>query len=162
MSNFCEARPVIWMNCWRPARVFATACLALSLLVSTGCSTQQPDQQQKEREDKTRDDAAKAVERAKPEIQEAGRKLGHAADEAAREARAFADGVRQGWLEGGHRLVNINSASKSELMELPDISESTAGKIIRNRPYHDREDLLAKHVVSDEQYAKIKDIVTVQ
>ncbi|MGB8440885.1 MAG: helix-hairpin-helix domain-containing protein [Candidatus Acidiferrales bacterium] len=70
--------------------------------------------------------------------------------------------MRQGWREGGHRLVNINSASKSELMELPDISESTAGKIIRNRPYHDQEDLLAKHVVSEEQYAKIKDIVTVQ
>ncbi len=162
MSNFCEARRVIWMNSWRPARVCATACVALSLLLTVGCFTKQPDQQQKEREDKTRDDAAKAVERAKPEIQEAGRELGHAADEAAREARAFADGVRQGWLEGGHRLVNINSASKSELMELPDISESTAGKIIRNRPYHEREDLLAKHVVSEEQYAKIKEIVTVQ
>ncbi len=162
MSNFCEARPVISMTCWRAAKVFATICVALSLLATTGCSANQPDQQQKEREDKTRDDAARAVERAKPEIQEAGRELGHAADEAAREARAFADGVRQGWLEGGHRLVNINSASKSELMELPDISESTAGKIIRNRPYHDREDLLAKHVVSEEQYAKLKDIVTVQ
>lgn len=162
MSNFCEARPVSRMKCWRPASVCATTCIALALLVGAGCSTKQPDQQQKEREDKTRDDAAKAVERAKPEIQEAGRELGHAADEAAREARAFADGVRQGWVEGGHRLVNINSASKSELMELPDISESTAAKIIRNRPYHDREDLLAKHIVSEQQYAKLKDIVTVQ
>jgi helix-hairpin-helix protein len=144
------------------AKVCATACVAFSLLVSAGCSTKQPDEQQKEREDKTRDDAAKAVERAKPEIQKAGRELGRAADEAAREARAFADGVRQGWLEGGHHLVDINSAPKSELTELPDISEITAGKIIRNRPYHDREDLLAKHVVTEEQYAKIKDIVTVQ
>lgn len=154
--------PVIRITFWRGARVFATACVALSLLVVSGCVTKEPDQQQKEREDKTRDDTAKAVERAKPEIQEAGRELGRAADEAAREARAFADGVRQGWLEGGHRLVNINSASKSDLMELPDISESTAARIVRNRPYHDREDLLAKHVVSEEQYAKIKDIVTVQ
>ncbi len=157
-----QACPVIRMTFWRGARVLATACVALSLLVVTGCFTKEPDQQQKEREDKTRDDTAKAVEHAKPAIQEAGRELGRAADEAAREARAFADGVRQGWLEGGHRLVNINSASKSDLMELPDISESTAARIIRNRPYHDREDLLAKHVVSEGQYAKIKDIVTVQ
>lgn len=143
------------------ARIFV-AFLALSWLVTTGCATKETDQQQKEREDKTRDDAAKATARVKPEIQEAGRELGRAADEAAREARAFADGVRQGWLEGGHRIVNVNSASESDLMELPDISQTTARKIIRNRPYHDREELLAKRAVSEEQYAKIKDIVTVE
>jgi DNA uptake protein ComE-like DNA-binding protein len=162
MGNFCQARQVTSMTCWRRPRILATTCVALSLLLVGGCVTKPADQQQKEREDKTRDDTAKAVERAKPEIQKAGRELGRAADEAAREARAFADGVRQGWVEGGHHLVNINSASKSDLMELPDISESTASRIIRNRPYHDREDLLAKHIVSEEQYAKIKDIVTVQ
>lgn len=162
MGNFYQAHPGIRMAYWRGAQVVAAAVVALSLVLTTGCSIKQPDQPQKEREDKTRDDTAKAVERAKPEIQEAGRELGRAADEAAREARAFADGVRQGWLEGGHRLVNLNSASKSELMELPDISGATAEKIIRNRPYHDREELRAKHVVSEEQYEKIKDIVTVQ
>lgn len=147
---------------WRETKIFATACFALSLLVTVGCATKETDQQQKEREDKTRDDAAKATERAKPEIQEAGRELGHAADEAAREARAFAEGVRQGWLQGGHTIVNVNSASEGDLMQLPDVSQATARKIIRNRPYHDREDLLAKHVVSEEQYAKIQDIITVQ
>ncbi|MGC1969180.1 MAG: hypothetical protein WA673_22155, partial [Candidatus Acidiferrales bacterium] len=45
MSNFCEARPVISMTCWRAAKVFATICVALSLLGSTGCYTKQPDQQ---------------------------------------------------------------------------------------------------------------------
>jgi hypothetical protein len=162
MENFCQLRPMARIACWRGAKVLGTACVALCLLAVTGCATKGPDQQQKEREDKTRDDTAKAVEHAKPEIQKAGRELGRAADEAAREARAFADGVRQGWLEGGHHLVNINSASKSDLMELPGISESTATRIMRNRPYHDREDLLAKHIVSEDQYAKIKDIVTVQ
>lgn len=157
-----EARHVLLMICWRRARVFVMACSVLFLLLTAGCATKDTGQQQKEREDKTRDEAAKATERAKPEIQEAGRELGRAADEAAREARAFAEGVRQGWLQGGHHIVNVNSASETDLMELPDISQTTARKIIRNRPYHDREDLLAKHVVSEEQYAKIKDIVTVQ
>lgn len=153
---------MISMTRRRRARVFAAGCCAFCLLLPAGCATKETDQQQKEREDKTRDDAAKATERAKPEIQEAGRELGHAADEAAREARAFAEGVRQGWLQGGHHIVNVNSASESDLMELPNISQATARKIIRNRPYHDREDLLAKNVVSEEQYAKIKDIITVQ
>ncbi len=59
--------------------------------------------------------------------------------------------------------MNVNSASETDLMELPDIiSQTTARKIIRNRPYHDREDLLAKRIVSEEQYAKIKDIIAVQ
>ena len=59
------------------------ACSVLFLVVTAGCAPKDTDQQQKEREDKTRDDAAKATERAKPEIQEAGRELGRAADEAA-------------------------------------------------------------------------------
>jgi DNA uptake protein ComE-like DNA-binding protein len=162
IDTCCGVRKVIPMICWRRARVFVMACSVLFLLVTAGCAAKDTDQQQKEREDKTRDEAARATERAKPEIQEAGRELGRAADEAAREARAFAEGVRQGWLQGGHHIVNVNSASETDLMGLPEISQTTARKIIRNRPYHAREDLLAKRVVSEEQYAKIKDIVAVQ
>src|ERR1700720_3428231 len=136
------------MICWRRARVFVMACSVLFLVVTAGCAPKDTDQQQKEREDKTRDDAAKATERAKPEIQEAGRELGRAADEAAREARAFAEGVRQGWLQGGHPIVNVNAASETDLMELPDISPTTARTLTRNRPSHDREDLRAKRVMS--------------
>jgi hypothetical protein len=66
-----------------------------------------------------------------------GTRLGRVADEAAREARAFAEGVRQGWVQGGHHVVNLSSASESELTELPDISSVTARRIIRNRPYHE-------------------------
>ena len=162
IDTCCGVWNVVLMICLRRARVFVMACSALFWVVTAGCAPKDTDQQQKEREDKTREDAAKATERAKPEIQEAGRELGRAADEAAREARAFAEGVRQGWLQGGHHIVNVNPASETDLMELPDVSQTTARKIIRNRPYHAREDLLAKRVVSEEQYAKIKDIVTVQ
>src|SRR5271156_3413869 len=132
---------------WRTARVLVSCILGIVLMAAmASCvATNETDQQRKEREDRTRENAAKAAENAKPEIKEAGRELGAAADEAAREARAFAEGVRQGWLQGGHRLVNLNSASKSELMELPGISSGTAETIIRGRPYHDIHDLLARH-----------------
>jgi DNA uptake protein ComE-like DNA-binding protein len=143
-------------------RVFTALGLALLALLICGCASNETAQQRKEREDKTRAEVAKATDEAKPEIQAAGRELGRAADEAAREARAFAEGVRQGWLQGGHHVVNLNSASESELTELPGISSVAARQIIRNRPYRERAELTSKHVLSSEQYAKIKDIVTTE
>ena len=146
----------------RMTRVSTALSLVLIIAVMCSCAPNQTAQQRKEREDKTRTEVAKATDRAKPEIQAAGRELGRVADEAAREARAFAEGVRQGWVQGGHHVVNLNSASESELTELPDISSVTARRIIRNRPYREPAELISKHVVSSEQYAKIKDIVTTE
>ena len=143
-------------------RVSTALSLVLIISVMCSCAPNETAQQRKQREDKTRTEVAKATDRAKPEIQAAGRELGRVADEAAREARAFAEGVRQGWVQGGHHVVNLNSASESELTELPDIASVTARRIIRNRPYREPDDLITKHVVSDGQYAKIKDIVTTE
>jgi DNA uptake protein ComE-like DNA-binding protein len=126
------------------------------------CASNETEAQRREREDKTRDDAAKAVERAKPEIKEAGRQIGQAASEAAREARAFTEGVRQGWVSGGHHIVDLNSASENDLMELPGISQTDARRIIRGRPYHETHELVTKHIVSEDEYAKIRDITTVE
>ena len=69
------------------------------------------DADKRAREEKTRDEVAKATERAKPMLEDAGRKIGKAAAEAADEAQAAAEGVREGW-ERGHRLVNVNTASE--------------------------------------------------
>jgi DNA uptake protein ComE-like DNA-binding protein len=146
----------------RTAHIFKSCCLTVLLVGLSNCAANETDQQRKDRENRTRDEVAKTTERAKPKIQEAGREVGRVAEEAAREARAFAEGVRQGWLSGGHHLININSASESELMELPNISRVDARKIIRGRPYRDSQELVTKHIVSNDQYAKIKDIVTLQ
>ena len=146
----------------RRANIFKSCCLTVLLVGLSNCATNETDKQRKNRENRTRDEVAKATERAKPKIQEAGREVGRVAEEAARQARAFAEGVRQGWLSGGHHLININSASESELMELPNISRIDARKIVRGRPYRDSKELVTKHIVSNDQYAKIKDIITVQ
>jgi len=150
------------MKSRRMTRVSTALSFLLIISTTCGCAPNETAQQRKEREDKTRAEVAKATDRAKPEIQAAGRELGRVADEAAREARAFAEGVRQGWVQGGHHVVNLNSASESELTELPDISSVTARRIIRDRPYHEPAELISKHVVSSVQYAKIKDIVTTE
>src|ERR1700685_1832425 len=148
------------MKSERMTRVATALSFLLIISATCGCAPNETAQQRKEREDKTRAEVAKATDRAKPEIQAAGRELVRAADEAAREARAFAEGVRQGGVQGGHHVVNLNSASESELTELLGISNVTARRIIRNRPYHGPAGLITKHVVSGGQYAKIKDIVT--
>ena len=146
----------------RMTRVASTLSFLLIVSMTCGCASNETAQQRKEREDKTRAEVAKATDQAKPEIQAAGRELGRVADEAAREARAFAEGVRQGWIQGGHHVVNLNAASESELTELPGISSPTARRIIKNRPYREPDELISKHIVSGAQYAKIKDIVTTE
>lgn len=58
------------------------------------------------------------------------------------------------------KLVNINSASKSELMKLPGISDALADKIIAGRPYNTKAHLVAKKIISTEAYDDLKKLVT--
>jgi len=56
-------------------------------------------------------------------------------------------------------LVDLNTASKKALMELPGISDVNAQKIIENRPYHAKTDLTEKKVISSAAYEKISKLV---
>lgn len=55
--------------------------------------------------------------------------------------------------------VDINSATEAELRTLPGIGEAYAQKIIKNRPYAKKDQLLSKSVVPGATYKKIKDLV---
>lgn len=57
-------------------------------------------------------------------------------------------------------LININSASSSELDSLPGIGLVTAQKIIDNRPYSQIEDLRNKKIVGQSVFEKIKDKIS--
>jgi len=56
-------------------------------------------------------------------------------------------------------MVDINSATASDLKGLPGVSDADAAKIVQGRPYKDPADLVAKKVLSETEYNKIKDRV---
>lgn len=62
--------------------------------------------------------------------------------------------------ENTNQLININSASASELDKLPGVGEVTSQKIIENRPYQGIEELVSKKAVSRSVYEKIKDKIS--
>ncbi|MEP6819576.1 MAG: helix-hairpin-helix domain-containing protein [bacterium] len=56
-------------------------------------------------------------------------------------------------------LVDLNSASKTQLIGLPGIGEAHAQKIIDGRPYREKSDLVKKNIISQKTYEMIADRV---
>lgn len=125
--------------------------------VCVGCNSNDPDQ--RARDEKTREQVAKATENAKPALEEAGRKIGAVAHDAADEARAAAQGVRDGWNSSHHGPLDLNSATETQLADLPGIDRHDARKIIAGRPYREKHELVDREIVSGAQYSRIRDDV---
>jgi len=51
--------------------------------------------------------------------------------------------------------VDINSATREQLMKLPGIGDATADKIIAARPFKTKAELLSKGLVTKAEYAKL-------
>ena len=56
-------------------------------------------------------------------------------------------------------LVDLNTATATELKGLPGLSDTESTKIIQGRPYTDKNQLVSRHVVSEATYDKIKEHV---
>jgi competence protein ComEA len=57
------------------------------------------------------------------------------------------------------KQLDINSASEDDLKQLPGIGDALSKKIVENRPYKRKDELVSKKVLPRATYEKIKDQV---
>jgi DNA uptake protein ComE-like DNA-binding protein len=58
------------------------------------------------------------------------------------------------------QLIDLNSATREQLVALPGIGETYADAIIKGRPYKSRSELVSKKVVTEATYKKFRTMVT--
>lgn len=144
--------------------------LALTLLVlsvvgcsRTGESRSQASKAQNEQDQdqKTKEEVADATQKAKEKSKELGQQLQVAAQKAEEKAKVVAQGVKEGWNRGG-QVLDLNSASVTELQTLPGLNEEVAKKIVAGRPYKTAGELVSRGILTEDQYRHLKNSVSVK
>jgi DNA uptake protein ComE-like DNA-binding protein len=89
------------------------------------------------------------------------RRTAEATETIRRDTKAVAEGVKEGM---GHdnKTVNINKASRDELLSLPGLTEHEADQMIADRPYENPDDLVKRRIVPSSEYDKIRDRVVTE
>ncbi len=77
-----------------------------------------------------------------------------------RDGKAIAAGVREGWSRDNP--LDLNHATNPQLEKLPGINAEKADRIIANRPYSRRRELVGRRVLSRYDYERISTLVTVK
>ena len=85
-----------------------------------------------------------------------------ATSQAKSDAKAVAEGIREGWNRDSNKPLDLNRASKEQLMSLPGVTASQAERVIAGRPYNDPGELVTRHIMPGGEYDKIADRVTVK
>lgn len=56
-------------------------------------------------------------------------------------------------------LLDLNSATKEQLMKLPGIGKAYSDKIVNARPYARKDELVRRKIVPQTTYDRIKDLI---
>lgn len=87
-------------------------------------------------------------------------KTARATVEVKRDAKAVAAGIREGWSRD--KPLDVNTATREQLVTLPGLNGHLADRIIAGRPYQKPDDLLSRHILSRAEYSNIADLITVK
>jgi DNA uptake protein ComE-like DNA-binding protein len=82
-------------------------------------------------------------------------KTAQATSEVSRDAKAMAEGVKEGLSRD--KTINLNKASKDDLLSLPGVTDHEADRIVAERPYSNTHELVSRRIVSQDEYDRIKD-----
>jgi DNA uptake protein ComE-like DNA-binding protein len=73
-------------------------------------------------------------------------------------AKAVAAGVREGWSRD--TPLDVNTATREQLISLPGVTRVEADREIAGRPYNDPSELVTRHILPQSKYDKIADRLT--
>src|SRR6202140_888969 len=90
--------------------------------------------------------------------QELKEKTAQATAEGRREPKAVGAETRKGWTR--EKPLDLNTATKEQLLSLPGMTEAEGDRVIAGRPYNDPSDLVKRHILPKAEYDKIADQVT--
>ena len=121
----------------------------LLALAASGCDTQS-----------TKDKSADTTQQIKQESREAAVKAKEGARQAGKDIKAMAAGVKEGWNEDKNAL-DLNTCTTAQLTAL-GLSGKQAQRIVGNRPYKTRHELVTKGVLAEQEYKDIETKVTVK
>ena len=92
--------------------------------------------------------------------QELKEKTAQATSELKVDAKAVAAGVREGWSRD--KVLNLNTATREQLLSLPGMTGTQADKVIAQRPYDDPSQLMTRGILRRVEYDRIADRLTVK
>ena len=87
--------------------------------------------------------------------EEVKEKTAQATAEIKSDAKAVAEGVREGWSRD--KPLNINTATREDLVSLPAVTEREADKVVAGRPYDDPHELVTRGALPKSKYDRIAD-----
>src|SRR5580704_14406693 len=83
------------------------------------------------------------------------RQTAEATETVRRDTKAVVEGVKEGM--HSDKAVDVNTASREDLLSLPGMTERDADRIIAERPFKNAHELVARRVIPQAEYDKISD-----